>query len=336
MALAASSSSGSAATSPGALVRDPARYVAAPPFPDDEACLTFLWCQRYAADGEHAYCPRCRHIRVFRRYQTAESRKSWTCSRCGLHLHPTAGTIFEKSSTGLRTWFSAIALMAGSCGGITARELQRQLGIGYRAARRIKAQLAEAVDFNTPAFADLSAEGSLILSLQLCAPPARPPLSPLPADRAGPCATGSRQVHPAPRHRLPESRHRRDHRRLPRARPPCRTPLRHAPWTGERCKPRPSAAGRVLKARPRAAPEAHPPATRKSYVARRDPRRPGPRPDRQYPYRTQPAAPRRRQAHRPRARHPRPPGRRLPPRDHPARFMMCSAHRTCGSASLAC
>ena len=158
MALTASSSSGAGATSPDALARDPVGCVPALPFPDDEACLTFLWRQRHAADGEHAHCPRCRHIRVFRRYQIAESRKSWTCSRCGLHLHPTAGTVFEKSSTGLRTWFSAIALVAGSRGGIAAAELQRQLGIGYRAARRIKAQLAEAVDFSTPAFADLSAE----------------------------------------------------------------------------------------------------------------------------------------------------------------------------------
>jgi len=35
-------------------------------FPDDDACLQWLWRNRYAPDGEHARCGRCDTERVFR------------------------------------------------------------------------------------------------------------------------------------------------------------------------------------------------------------------------------------------------------------------------------
>jgi ribosomal protein L24E len=74
-------------------------------FPDDAACLEHLWRTRHSPDGEHAYYPKCDSERLFRRYATTERRQSWTCSGCGHHVHPTAGTIFHKSSTSLHLWF---------------------------------------------------------------------------------------------------------------------------------------------------------------------------------------------------------------------------------------
>ena len=35
-------------------------------FPDDGACLHYLWTTRYAPDGEHAFCPQ--NARRFKRY----------------------------------------------------------------------------------------------------------------------------------------------------------------------------------------------------------------------------------------------------------------------------
>ena len=37
-------------------------------FPDDAACLKWLWRNRYAPDGVHAYCPRCEANQPFKRY----------------------------------------------------------------------------------------------------------------------------------------------------------------------------------------------------------------------------------------------------------------------------
>jgi len=77
-------------------------------FSDDAICLTWLWRTRYSEDGVHAYCPKCTRSREFTRYNIAQKRQSWTCTACGHHIQPTAGTIFHKSSTSLHLWFYAM------------------------------------------------------------------------------------------------------------------------------------------------------------------------------------------------------------------------------------
>lgn len=106
-------------------------------FPDDAACLEHLWRMRYSPDGEHAHCPRCGCERVFKRYATKQQRQSWTCTACGLHVHPTAGTIFHRSSTSLRLWFHAMYLMTSTRCGISAKQLERELGVHYKTAWRM-------------------------------------------------------------------------------------------------------------------------------------------------------------------------------------------------------
>jgi transposase len=106
-------------------------------FPDDEACLQWLWRQRYSQDGTHAFCERCEAVTVFKRYETKQQRQNWTCTACGLHVHPTAGTIFHKSSTSLHLWFYAMYLMTSTRCGISAKQLERELGVTYKTAWRM-------------------------------------------------------------------------------------------------------------------------------------------------------------------------------------------------------
>ena len=106
-------------------------------FPDDEACLVFLWDQRYNLGDDQAHCERCGEIRQFRRYAAKQQRQDWTCTACGLHVHPTAGTIFHKSSTGLHLWFYAMYLMTSTRSGVSAKQLERELGVTYKTAWRI-------------------------------------------------------------------------------------------------------------------------------------------------------------------------------------------------------
>ncbi|HET7508682.1 MAG TPA: IS1595 family transposase [Solirubrobacterales bacterium] len=106
-------------------------------FPDDAACLEHLWRTRHAPDGEHAHCPKCDCRRAFKRYATKQQRQSWTCTGCGHHLHPTAGTIFHRSSTSLRLWFYAMHLMTSTRCGISAKQLERELGVHYKTAWRM-------------------------------------------------------------------------------------------------------------------------------------------------------------------------------------------------------
>jgi transposase-like protein len=106
-------------------------------FPDDAACLEYLWRSRYSPDGKHAECPKCETERVFKRYATSQGRQSWTCTGCGHHVHPTAGTIFHKSSTSLQLWFYAMYLMTSTRCGISAKQLERELGVHYKTAWRM-------------------------------------------------------------------------------------------------------------------------------------------------------------------------------------------------------
>src|SRR5918912_254396 len=91
-------------------------------YPDDAACLDRLWRDKYAPDGHHAHCPKCKRERKLHRTKT---RASYTCDTCGLHLHPMKGTIFEKSTTSLQLWFYAMYLMASTRCGISAKQVER-------------------------------------------------------------------------------------------------------------------------------------------------------------------------------------------------------------------
>lgn len=106
-------------------------------FPDDAACLEHLWRTRCSADGTHAECPKCEQTRVFKKYATKQGRQSWTCTGCGHHVHPTAGTIFEKSSTSLHLWYYAMYLMTSTRCGISAKQLEREIGVSYKTAWRM-------------------------------------------------------------------------------------------------------------------------------------------------------------------------------------------------------
>lgn len=133
-------------------------------FPDDAACLEFLWRQRYSMDGEHADCPKCEQERVFRKYEFANRNTSWTCTGCGHHVHPTAGTIFHKSSTSLHLWFYAMYLITSTRCGVSAKQLERELGVTYKTAWRmftlIRNELME--QDHTPLDGDVEADETFI------------------------------------------------------------------------------------------------------------------------------------------------------------------------------
>ncbi len=107
-------------------------------YPDDAACLERLWRARHAPDGRHAHCSRCGRERRFHRTTT---RASYTCDTCGLHVHPMKGTIFEQSTTSLKLWFYAMYLMASTRCGISAKQLERELGVTYRTALRMMSKI---------------------------------------------------------------------------------------------------------------------------------------------------------------------------------------------------
>lgn len=118
-------------------------------YPDDATCLDYLWRRLYSPDGSTAECPKCGKVRRFHRVQ---SRPSYSCDTCGHHLHPTAGTIFHKSSTSLHLWFHAIFLMAQTRCGISAKQLERDLGVTYKTAWRMFKRIRSMLDQDEDTF----------------------------------------------------------------------------------------------------------------------------------------------------------------------------------------
>jgi transposase-like protein len=106
-------------------------------FPDDSTCLTYLWNTRYNLGDDTAHCARCEEIRPFKKYEGKQQRQAWACTACGHQVYPTAGTIFHKSSTSLHLWFYAMYLMSSTRCGISAKQLERELGVTYKTAWRM-------------------------------------------------------------------------------------------------------------------------------------------------------------------------------------------------------
>ncbi len=103
-------------------------------YPDDAACLDFLWRERFAPDGHHAQCPKCKRERKFHR---VKSRPSYSCDSCGRHINPLADTIFHKSATSLHLWFYAFYIVTSTRCGVSAKHLERELGVTYKTAWRM-------------------------------------------------------------------------------------------------------------------------------------------------------------------------------------------------------
>lgn len=100
-------------------------------FPSDEACLKHLFDTRF---GQEHVCPKCERDG---NWYPIKAEKAFSCQWCGHHIHPMVGTIFERSRTPLQLWFYAIYLFTTTRHGVSAKELQRQLGVTYKCAHRM-------------------------------------------------------------------------------------------------------------------------------------------------------------------------------------------------------
>lgn len=111
-------------------------------YPDDESCLHTIYLNKYSRLKK---CPHCH--KQFNYYKVL-NRKCYSCGHCSHQLHPLAGTIFHKSSTSLKNWFYAIFLFSVSKNGVSAKELERQLGVTYKCAYRMGRQISKLFDSN--------------------------------------------------------------------------------------------------------------------------------------------------------------------------------------------
>src|SRR5437868_12165242 len=124
-------------------------------FGTDEQCLNYIEKMRWP-DGI-VRCPTCgdKNVKRVTREADSKNRRHWfyLCLNkdCHQQFSPTAGTLFADSHLPLILWFHAIALVLNAKKGISAKQLQRDLGIGgYKTAWYLNHRIRESMKEVSP------------------------------------------------------------------------------------------------------------------------------------------------------------------------------------------
>lgn len=119
-------------------------------FASDEECLAYIGKMRWP-DGV-VRCPECgsKEVKRVDRKADSKNRRRWfyLCieKSCHNQFTPTSGTIFHDTHLPLIVWFQAITLMLNAKKGLSAAQLQRDLGIGgYKTAWYLNHRIREAM-----------------------------------------------------------------------------------------------------------------------------------------------------------------------------------------------
>lgn len=112
-------------------------------FRSEDKCREYLEDLRWP-DGVE--CPRCAERSVSR----IEKRNQYECSSCRYQFSVTAGTVFHDSHLPLWKWFLAIYLIGESKKGISAKQLQRTLGVSYKTAWYLGHRVRSAMEDDSP------------------------------------------------------------------------------------------------------------------------------------------------------------------------------------------
>jgi predicted RNA-binding Zn-ribbon protein involved in translation (DUF1610 family) len=109
-------------------------------FPDEASCAAYLFVRRWP---EGFRCPGCGHGRC---WEHKAKVFTYECRACHRQTSIKAGTVMQDSKLPLTVWFWAAFLMATHSNGISAMQLQSQLGLGsYKSAWLLAAKLRRAM-----------------------------------------------------------------------------------------------------------------------------------------------------------------------------------------------
>jgi len=96
-------------------------------FPNEKACISYLIARRWP---NGVRCPRCRNPRVY----ALPSGHHWQCHKCtprgGYRFSHLVGTIFEDTNKPLKDWFQVVHRILTRKTGVSALQIQSELGFG--------------------------------------------------------------------------------------------------------------------------------------------------------------------------------------------------------------
>ena len=107
-------------------------------FNSEERCREYIEQLRWPSG---VCCTRCGSVSVSR----IKKRKQYECNDCRYQFSPMAGTVFHDTHLPLAKWFLAVYLMCESKKGMSASQISRTLGIGYKAAWYLCHRIREAM-----------------------------------------------------------------------------------------------------------------------------------------------------------------------------------------------
>jgi transposase-like protein len=117
-----------------------------PQFQDAEKAREYLESQVWP-NGR--VCPHCGAIGEHYALKGKSSRPGlYKCADCREPFTVTVGTVFERSKIGLHLWLMAVYLMSASKKGISAKQLERMLGVTYKTAWFMCHRIREAMTAN--------------------------------------------------------------------------------------------------------------------------------------------------------------------------------------------
>jgi transposase-like protein len=117
-----------------------------PHFQDADKAREYLEQLRWA---NGVVCPHCGVIDGHYKLQGKSTRPGvYKCGACSEQFTVTVGTVFERSKIKLNVWLQAVHLMSASKKGVSAKQIERMLGVSYKTAWFMCHRIREAM---TPA-----------------------------------------------------------------------------------------------------------------------------------------------------------------------------------------
>ena len=116
-----------------------------PIFHDEAKALAHIEASRW--NGE-PFCGQCGSVRV--RRLAGKMVGYFQCNDCRVKFTVRTGTIMERSHVPLHKWLLAFHLMAASKKGMSAKQMERMLGVTYKTAWFLCHRVREAMDGAAP------------------------------------------------------------------------------------------------------------------------------------------------------------------------------------------
>lgn len=120
--------------------------ITAPIFHDEAKALAHIEASRW---GGSPYCPHCGSTAV-RKMGGKTQAGMFLCNDCRGKFTVRTGTVMERSHVPLHKWLLATHLMAASKKGMSAKQMERMLGVTYKTAWFLCHRIREAMDGAAP------------------------------------------------------------------------------------------------------------------------------------------------------------------------------------------